>query len=104
MTAIDWSQMKTKEQLETEWFDTHFIVISRKAGLFWIYDNLEKTEDQILAGVEEIEDESERYKARLSFNTAYWHSNDPYVIAFGAKLGLDTPQKLRDAFEEASKL
>lgn len=104
MTAIDWSQMKTQEQLEEERNRAEYIVVSRKAGLFWIYDNLQKTEDQILAGVEEIEDESERYKARLSFNTAYWHSNDPYVVAFGEKLGLDTREKLLQAFEEASKL
>ena len=104
MTTIDWSQMKTQEQLEEERNQAEYIAISRKAGLFWIYDNLHTTEEQILAGVEEIEDEGERYKARLSFNTAYWHSNDPYVIAFGAKLGLDTREKLLQAFEEASKL
>lgn len=104
MSNIDWDKMKTKGQLEEERLAAEVIIISRKSGLFWLYDNLQKTEDQILAGIEELENEDERYKARLSFNTAFWHSNDPYVVAFGEKLGLDTREKLMRAFEEASEL
>lgn len=104
MSNINWDMMKTKEQLEDERNRTEYVVISRKAGLFWIYDNLQKTEEDILAVIDTIEDEGERYKARLSFNTAYWHSNDPYVIALGVSVGLDTREKLQKAFKEAAPL
>lgn len=104
MTPIDWSQLKTHEQREEERCQSEFIVISRKSGLFWIYDNLQVTEDQILAIINQIEDEAERYKARLSFNTESWYSNDPYVKELGKSLGLDTDEKLLEAFQEATKL
>ena len=104
MSPIDWSQMKTKDEVEAEWFHNNFISISRKSGLFWIYDNLQVTEDQILATIELIEDESERYKSRVSFNNGSWHSNDPYVIQLAKTLGLDTDEKILNAFQEASQL
>ena len=104
MKPIDWSLMKTKEQVEDEKASSEYLILSRKSGLFWIYDNLGVTEDQILGIIDLIEDEGERYKAKLSFNTNYWHSNDPYVISLGKSLGLVTHKQLKEAFQEAEKL
>ena len=98
---IDWSQVKTQEDILSEEAAREQLVITRKQGLFWLIDNLQVTESVVLEAIGAIPDEIERYKAEVSFKTNDWHSDDPYVQLFGASLGLDTPDKLKAAFKAA---
>lgn len=80
------------------------IVITRQQGLLWLFQSLLVMEDQILDNINQIADVAERYKAEIAFQGNRWYSNDYYVQMMGMSLGLDTPEKLKRAFEEASKL
>ena len=101
---IDWSKMKTAEQIEAEQAVAQRVAISRRQGLFYLFDTFGIKESDIEAQIAAIEDEARRYKAGISFRSDNWFSDDEYVAAFGAPLGLDTAEKLQAAFQAASEI
>lgn len=98
---IDWNKMKTAEQLEAELATNNRIAITRRQGLFYLFDSFGVKESDIEAQIALIADEGERYKAGVSFRADSWFSDDPFVAAFSEGLGLNTPEKLRNAFQAA---
>ena len=101
---INWSQMKTAEQLAAEQASARRIAISRRQGLFYLVDTYGIKEADIEAQIAAIEDETRRYKAGVSFRSDSWLSDDEFVAAFGEPLGLNTPERLYAAFVAASKI
>lgn len=101
---INWSQMKTAEQIAAEQASARRIAISRRQGLFYLVDTYGIKEADIEAQIAAIEDETRRYKAGVSFRSDSWFSDDEFVAAFGEPLGLNTPERLYAAFVAASKI
>ena len=83
--------------------DAARITITRTQGLLLLYRTQEIKESDIEAMIAE-KDEAERYEASLYFRAATWDSDSPFVLMLCNRVGLNTPEKLRTAFEAAKAI
>lgn len=98
---IDWSKLITKEQLEEKEKLANKITISRTQGLLWIFRNTGVKDTDILLKISEIENEITRYEAEKYFEASTWDSNNVYVEMIAESIGLDSYEKIQQAFKEA---
>ena len=101
---LKWIQKGGKPTYEKDVVVDLPVIITRQQGLLWMFTNLTVMEDKILENINKITDVGERYKATIALQSNRWHSDDPYVQMMGISLGLDTPEKLKQAFEGAKQL
>lgn len=99
---IDWSKMKTASQIAEE--NKIKITISRTQGLLWIFRNKQVKDSDIRIMISGMEDESVKYEAEQYFEAATWDSDNVYVQMIADNIGLDTPDKIKQAFLEALEI
>ena len=102
--AVDNSEEYNKQLAEQEAKIQAMKNITKRQLLFWLYQNKQKTETDILTAIDTIMDKDKKYLAQVSYNGTnnYYYGNE-YTQAIGKALGL-TIDELKQCFDEASKL
>lgn len=78
--------------------------ITKRQLLFWLFQNKNIKEANILTAISNIEDENNRYLGEISYNgTNNFQYGNPFVAVIGQALGLTT-QDLIKCFDEAINL
>ena len=78
--------------------------ITKRQLLFWLYQNKQKTETDILTAIDTIQDKDKKYLAQVSYNgTNNFYYGNEYTQLIGQVLGLTTDE-LKQCFDEANTL
>lgn len=78
--------------------------ITKRQLLIWLYSQKDKTENDILSAIELIQDEAQKYLAKVNYigTNNFYYGND-FVLVIGQALGLSVDE-IKTMFDEASKL
>ena len=99
-----WRIVDLSEEERATYAAANRITITRTQGLVFLFRSIGIKESDIEAMLSEEANEDIAYEAGLYFRAATWDSDNAFVGLLCARVGLDTPQKLRQAFEAAKAI